>query len=124
MTAIRGVGVDIADVDRFRVLYAQYGDRFARKWFADAELARCCRVPDVGAALAEHFAAKEAVWKALGPGPWRSPIVWRSIDVRIGAGTAVLSGEAAALAGAVGVHVSVSRQQHVAIATALVTAEY
>lgn len=119
--SVRGVGIDIADVDRFRRLYARYGDRFALKWFGDVEIDRCRRMPDPGAALAEHFAVKEAVWKAIGPREWSAPLAWRSIVYAADSGTASLEGSAAALAGDVIVHVSVARQPRVTIATALVT---
>jgi len=120
---IRGIGIDVADVDRFRALYARRGEDFARKWFAHVEIERCRGARDPGAALAEHFAVKEAVWKALGPSEWAAPLPWRSIVYHAGSGSAPLGGTAAAMAGDVTVHVSVARQRRVAVATALVTAQ-
>ncbi|WP_448258205.1 holo-ACP synthase [Microbacterium aurum] len=118
---IRGIGIDVADVERFRELYRRYGSRFAHRWFTAQEIGRCCRGADPGAALAEHFAAKEAVWKALGPRSWADPLPWKSIEFHPARGTASLDGAASELAGAVAVHVCVARQQGVAVATALVS---
>lgn len=119
---IRGIGVDVADVDRFRALYRRHGDRFARKWFAVEEISRCRQHSDPGALLAEHFAVKEAVWKALGPGAWAGPLPWRSIVFHADGGAVSLHGRVETLAGAVEVHSSVVRTGRVAVATALVSA--
>ncbi|WP_315549294.1 4'-phosphopantetheinyl transferase superfamily protein [Microbacterium aurum] len=118
---VRGIGIDVADLERFRVLYARHGDRFAGKWFTDVERERCLRTRDPGGALAEHFAVKEAVWKALGPSEWAAPLPWRSIVYVAESDTACLDDVAAARADGLDVHVSVARHGAVAIATALVT---
>ena len=63
---IVGVGIDIVDVSRIERLLREYGDQFARRVLAAAEQ------PDFAASsrpvwfLANRFAAKEALSKALG----------------------------------------------------------
>lgn len=123
---VRGIGIDVADVGRFRALYHRHGDLFARRWFAQEEVDRCLGLADPGAGLAEHFAVKEAVWKALAPDAWTSPLPWRSIvfhaDGGTGGGAVSLHGAVAVAAGAACVHASVTRSGAVAVATAIVSA--
>jgi len=121
---IRGIGIDVADIERFRRLVARGGERFVEKWFAPAEIDRCSRHTDPGAAYAEHYAAKEAVWKALGPRAWDGPLPWRSIIVMGEQGDVVLEGRAAHLAGdtaSMTVRVSVARLGEVVIATSTIS---
>lgn len=105
---IHGVGIDVADPERFARLVARGGDRFVLRWFTAAEATQCGGA--VGP-LAVRYAAKEAVWKALGPSGWRGPLPWRDIEVLESGGRAAafLRGVAADLAARVGVEqVSVS----------------
>jgi len=124
---VQGIGVDITDVHRMARLLSAHGDRFARKWFHADEIAACARRRDPARAYAEHFAVKEAVWKALGAAGWDGPLAWRSIIYRPGTATPVeLQGRAGALADRVGtglaVHAVVTSRAHYALATVLVTA--
>lgn len=123
---VRGIGVDIADVDRMARLLVARGDEFTRKWFHPDEIADCRRRPDTSRAFAEHFAVKEAVWKALGADAWDGPLAWRSIVYRRGAPqSVVLHGRAAALAaragGGLAIHASVTSHARIAVATVIVT---
>ena len=63
---IVGLGVDLADLDRIRNIYARFGRRFAEKILSPEELRRLPHAP--AAYLAGRFAAKEAAVKALGTG--------------------------------------------------------
>ncbi|NGN93019.1 4'-phosphopantetheinyl transferase superfamily protein [Nocardioides sp. KC13] len=71
--SLQGVGVDVADIRRFARLLAMRGSGFAVRWFTDAEIAQCMAAATPATAFAMRYAAKEAVWKALGPanGPGR-----------------------------------------------------
>lgn len=75
--SIYGVGIDVADVGRFESLLVQRGESFVRRWFTGAEIAECGTDPRH---YAGRFAAKEAVWKALGLDS-AGPAVWRSVEV-------------------------------------------
>jgi holo-[acyl-carrier protein] synthase len=57
----------------------RWGDRFLRRVYTPAEIARCRgRVPE----LAVRFAAKEAISKALGVGIWgRAGIGWQDAEI-------------------------------------------
>ena len=89
-------GVDLVEVGRIAELMAQYGERFRKRVFTDAELEACGSRPE---RLAARFAAKEAVSKALGTGIGR--VRWRDIEIvngPAGQPELVLSGAAAELA--------------------------
>lgn len=99
--SLQGVGIDIADIRRFARLLAMRGSGFAVRWFTDAEIAQCMAATTPATAFAMRYAAKEAVWKALGPGEWSGPLPWRGITVvrvatvpgpRMAIGTAVAEG--------------------------------
>ena len=73
-----GIGVDIIEVSRIRDLMERKGDRLHGRVFTDIEM-------DVATGgrydkLADRFAAKEAVAKALGQGI--SGIGWNEIEIR------------------------------------------
>ena len=82
---IYGIGTDICDVRRIRASLERYGDRFAERVLAEAELAtwrsRSARWPERGVRyLATRFSAKEAFSKAIGLG-MRMPMTWRACEV-------------------------------------------
>src|SRR5579864_3287338 len=114
---IIGIGVDIAEVDRY-----QFDDlkleRFARKVFTEAEVAHAKRYRYPAERLAGAYAAKEATRKAFG-----HAIPWRSVGVRHHRGGRPyieLIGKAEQLLSARGVHrihltITHSRKDAVAI---------
>ncbi len=66
---IRGIGVDIIEIDRIREAVDKYGNGFLEKVFTEKEINYCrgrraMRYPE----LAVRFAAKEAYAKAIGTG--------------------------------------------------------
>lgn len=68
---IIGIGSDILDVRRLEKVLERFGDRFIRRCFTEAEIAKAERRRGAGthaATYAKRFAAKEAVSKALGTG--------------------------------------------------------
>ncbi|MDD5383076.1 MAG: holo-ACP synthase [Candidatus Margulisbacteria bacterium] len=67
--AIKGVGIDIIEIDRIKEAVEKYGDTFLKRVFTDGEINYCrrrksYRIPE----LAVRFAAKEAYSKAIGTG--------------------------------------------------------
>ena len=104
---VHGVGIDITDTCRLDRLIAARGHRFLSKWFSPAEIAQCAGRPRPADAFGERYAAKEAVWKALGPSGWSGPLPWLGITVVDDADTGrlevELSGAAAELADRLGV---------------------
>lgn len=77
---ILGIGVDIVDVTRIERMLAEYGSRFAERILAPAERAAFERSSRPVWFLANRFAAKEALSKALGTG-LRYPVTLHAISV-------------------------------------------
>lgn len=123
--SLQGVGIDIADIRRFARLLGTRGSGGAVRWFTDAEIAQCMAAAAPATAFAMRYAAKEAVWKALGPGEWSGPLPWRGITViedPPGSLEVTLEGPAAdlaALAGVTAVRVATVPGPWMAIATAV-----
>lgn len=66
---IKGIGIDIVEIDRVKEAVEKYGDSFLEKVFTEKEIKYCrsrkvLKYPE----LAVRFAAKEAYAKALGTG--------------------------------------------------------
>ena len=115
-------GVDIIEIRRVRDVAARYGERFLKRIYTDGEIAYCRgRAPQ----LANRFAAKEAVMKALGTGT--RGVRWRDIEVvrtRGGPPGIRLHGTALARATHIGLdHLSVSLSHSEEYAVAFVVGE-
>ena len=78
---IFGIGVDLVRIARMQRAIERHGSRFAERILAAEELARYSGARDKAAFLAKHFAAKEALLKALGTG-LRLGIRWHDMEVR------------------------------------------
>lgn len=108
---IIGLGVDIAEVPRVQAAIERRGKRFLDRVFTRNEIEYCERFKNKFERYAGRFAAKEAAMKALGTG-WRRGIRWVDLEVvreQSGRPTISLAGEAAKIAGQLGVrHISVS----------------
>ena len=80
MSGVQDIGVDIVDVDRIRVSYERYGDRFLFKILTEEEIASCRKKGDMIQSVAARFAAKEALSKALGCGISKK-FSWHSVEI-------------------------------------------
>ena len=116
-------GIDIIEIERLRQATARHGERFLRRIYTPAELAR---YRDRPAELAARFAAKEAVAKALGVGLraiGARGIGWQEVEVLpdpLGKPEVHLSGRAAELAAEQGLHlwaISLSHSREYAVAS-------
>ena len=65
---IRGIGIDVVQVERLIKALERFGERMERRLFTEAELAYCRTHKDPLPHLAARFAAKEAAFKAIGTG--------------------------------------------------------
>ena len=65
---IRGIGVDVVQVERIVASLERFGQRMEARLFTSGELEYCRRHKDPLPHLAARFAAKEAASKALGTG--------------------------------------------------------
>jgi holo-[acyl-carrier protein] synthase len=117
---MRGIGVDAVDVARFRAVLERR-PALAQRLFTDAERSYAESTKDPGSRLAARFAAKEAVWKALGVGIGATD--FRDVEVVRGDNGVphlALAGRAAAVAVARGVrwwHLSLTHTDLVAVAS-------
>jgi holo-[acyl-carrier protein] synthase len=118
---IKGIGVDIVEIGRIRRIIENQGERFIQKVFTPLEQEYCLAHRDPAPHFAARFAAKEAVFKALGTG-WAEGVSWHDAEVRRqdgGAPVLALAGEAANLCRASGVsstHLSLSHSNDSAVA--------
>lgn len=65
---IHGVGLDLVEIERVEVVLRRWGERFARRVLAPAELEEWRAAARPERFLAKRFAVKEAATKALGTG--------------------------------------------------------
>lgn len=77
---IAGIGVDLVDKKRIDRLLDQYGEQFIRRVLNADEQAQFANSTRKGWFVANRFAAKEAISKALGTG-LRYPVTLLSIGV-------------------------------------------
>ena len=118
---IVGIGVDIVDMSRIERLLSEYGDSFVRRILAPVEQEAFAASSRPVSFLANRFAAKEALSKALGTG-LRDPVTLRAISVsndRIGRPTLAFHGalpDYLASRGVVHHHLSLSHEKGLACA--------
>lgn len=121
--AILGLGIDVVDVERIGRIHHRHGGSFVRRICRAGE----CK-PYQGHALIEHlgglFAAKEALFKALGTG-WAQGVAFRQVEIVAapsGAPGYRLHGAAAERAAELGVeatHLSITHERSYAAAVAI-----
>src|SRR3990170_8339001 len=120
---IRGIGIDVIEVERIRTALARWGDPLTRRLFTTGEVMRAGPPARRAMRLAARFAAQEAVMKALGLG-WRT-MAWHEIEIlndEAGRPTVGLHGGAARAAHALGVSdvlISLTPTSHLAAASAI-----
>ena len=121
---IIGTGIDIVEIARFRKIIARAGERFLMRVFTLNEQQFCLTRKDPAPHLAVRFAAKEAVFKALGTG-WTESVTWLNVEVQRqeqGAPSILLHGatsEVAASKGVRRIHLSLTHTDNWAAATAI-----
>lgn len=74
---IIGTGVDITEVNRLRKAVEKWGDSFLNRLFTKEELKNAKTRGSLYQHLAGRFAAKEAVFKALGD----SKLNWQEVEI-------------------------------------------
>ncbi|MGC1965244.1 MAG: holo-ACP synthase [Candidatus Acidiferrales bacterium] len=77
---IVGLGLDIAEIDRFEAALTRHGASILERLYTPREVAYCESYRHKFERYAGRFAAKEAAMKALGTG-WRLGVRWRDIEV-------------------------------------------
>jgi holo-[acyl-carrier protein] synthase len=118
---IVGIGVDIVELARFNGAMERLKEKFLLRLFTPDEQSYCEGHRDPVPHFAARFAAKEAVFKALGTG-WAKGVTWLDVEVQKEAQEApgiILHGEALRLCKEKGVrkvHLSLSHTDHWAVA--------
>ena len=119
--SILGIGLDLERVDRFDPAASKGGEGLLREVLTTAELAYCAGMRRPAAFYAVRFAAKEALFKALGTGK-RGSMSWRDVEVvhdALDKPSLLLTGESRAIADRMGVtriHVSLTHTDDYAAA--------
>lgn len=119
---IRGIGVDIIEIERVRQLIEKHGQRFLDRCFTSEEQTYCLKYDDPSPSFAARYAAKEAVAKALGTGIGEF-LSWTDIEVtrnQHGQPGVQLSQRAIKAFGDLKVHLSLSHEKAFAIAQVVV----
>ncbi len=122
MTVV-GIGLDVVDIPRFAGVYERFGEKFLRRIFTEAERTYCGKRTEPLNCYAGRFAAKEAIFKAIGGGTG-VPISLRDVEIAMDGRrpTARLRGTAERLArerGIIEVHVTISHDAGIAAAAAV-----
>jgi holo-[acyl-carrier protein] synthase len=121
---IVGIGIDIVDIERLRKALLRQKDRFIQRVFTEREHDFCRTHRDPVPHYAARFAAKEALFKALGTG-WAQGVTWLNVEVKReppGEPMLLLSGEAEKISralGVAGVHLSLSHSESSAAAVVI-----
>jgi holo-[acyl-carrier protein] synthase len=76
-----GVGIDLVDLERVRVLLANKGEQAMVRFFSVREREYLATRPDATGHAAARIAAKEAVYKAMQSLQGARGIGWREIEV-------------------------------------------
>ena len=77
---VKGIGVDIIEIQRVRESIAKTDKLFIEKVFTEGEVAYCVGKHDAAQHFAARFAAKEAVSKALSTG-WTGSFRWKDVEI-------------------------------------------
>jgi holo-[acyl-carrier protein] synthase len=78
---IYGIGIDLVRISRISTAIDRHGPRFAERILSEYELEEYAASRHKARFTAKHFAAKEALLKALGTG-LRMGIQWGHMEVR------------------------------------------
>jgi len=119
---VKGIGVDILEIQRIRESIDRTGDHFLDKVFTETEIAYCTAKHDAAQHFAARFAAKEAVSKALATG-WTGAFRWKDVEVTndlLGRPEVTLHGQLRETIGTATVLVSLSHSLTHVVAVAII----
>ncbi len=114
---IIGTGVDITEVTRLRKAIERWGKEFLNRVFTSEELENAKTRGSLYQHLAGRFAAKEAIFKAMGD----AKLSWKDLEILNDKDgkphCVILNGRGKA----VDVHISISHVKNYAVANAIIT---
>lgn len=119
---IVGIGIDLVEVERMRLLLERKGERALKRLFTEGEREYAEQHPEPARQLAARAAAKEAAYKALSGNDLARAIGWRELEVVSQKGQApqlLLRGRAIERAHELGVtrvHLSITHTERTAAA--------
>ena len=126
MEIIYGIGIDIVKLSRIEQIIQRWGNKFLQRTFTHREIEYCSSKTFPNQHYGARFAAKEAVFKALGTG-WSHGVNWLDVEVCIdpnsGQPSISLSGKCLEILGepsSFRVLVSLSHDREYAIAQAMI----
>jgi len=126
METIYGIGIDLVSLSRIEQVIQRWGNKFLRRTFTQQEIDYCSSKTFSNQHYGARFAAKEAVFKALGTG-WDHGVSWLDVEVRInpdsGQPSISLSGRCLEILGdpaSFRVLISLSHDKEYAIAQAMI----
>jgi holo-[acyl-carrier protein] synthase len=122
MGAIVGIGVDVVDVKRMKVVLDARGPALIKKLFTESEIAYCTAKKNSHEHYAARFAAKEAVSKAMQTG-WSGKFRWRDVEVinnPSGAPKVILHDFVSEQLAKCHVHISLSHTENTVVAFAVI----
>lgn len=115
---VKGIGVDIIEIERIKKSIEELGDSFLQKIFTAREIAYCNSKPNVYQHFAARFAAKEALSKAVATG-WAGEFRWKDVEVMnepSGKPLLILHGSMKELLSSCSILVSLSHSDHHVVA--------
>ena len=115
---VTGTGIDIVEISRIRTAVDKWGDRFLSRVFNPQEIAYAMSHTLPYQHFAGRFAAKEAVYKALGD----RAVSWKDITVTNDDSGKPLCSVEGLTPGKV-LHISISHSKYYAVANAVVETE-
>lgn len=119
-----GIGSEIVEVLRIAQMIERHGDTFLTRVFTPAEIEFCRDRKATNQHYAGHWAAKQAVLRALGV-RWTPGVAWHDLEVRStggGGATIALGGPVRAACeqlGVIDLPLTIARCRHYATAYAL-----
>jgi len=120
-TEIDGIGTDILEIERIRLMIKKHGERMLQRLFTEKEIHYCSKFKDPAPHLTGRFCAKEAVSKALGTG-FGKTLSFHDIEIcnnKEGKPVVLLSEKLQKKIGTVHILLSISHCKEYAIATAV-----
>jgi holo-[acyl-carrier protein] synthase len=119
---VRGIGVDIIEIDRIRGSIENSDGRFLEKIYTPVEAEYCDAKAYRYQHYAARFAAKEALSKALATG-WTGEFRWRDVEIMndpSGKPTITLRGSLRDHLGSARVHLSMSHADNYVVAMVVI----
>lgn len=77
---IKGLGIDIIEIQRVKEAAMRHEERFIKRLFTSKEEEYCHKFKDPYPHFAGRFAAKEAIFKALGTG-LQKEMHWHDLEI-------------------------------------------